>query len=79
MCRFCNFASNDLLQCVYALAIGVEGVHEMHFRDFYFRGSDEIGLWICLECDIQVEIESMICNRYSRHAEIEVQKNGRGK
>lgn len=35
-CRMCglrDFARNDLLQGIDALAIGIEGVHKMHFCD----------------------------------------------
>jgi hypothetical protein len=43
MSRFCDFARNDFLQCVDALARGVEGVHEMHFVGFF--AYDEKGVW----------------------------------
>jgi hypothetical protein len=34
MCGFGDFSSDDLLQCINALALRVEGVHEMHCRSW---------------------------------------------
>lgn len=33
MCGFGDLALGDLLEGVLALAVGVEGVHEMHFEE----------------------------------------------